>query len=746
MKTSEITNGKITFQENESDVIFESINKILQTDEFDYDPFDWGKLGYLLELRRFWEKWVKKSETFRNIEDFFIWIRKFLDGVEGLNKYNLVNYPASSMLTFFIFVKLCGFKKVNAALTFLNKNKHWRTIIFGDKIPSGGTISSFKKKLGDDLNVYIKKVVSHLLSEIDFVDIKKWVMILFTKCSVGKVSGWLRAAVDVKRNRFAEVSKKISEKEEYSTNWSGFTLMLYVLYGFGISAILHDIPMKKENNAKYPPFKITLGIIISIMTNWKDSKEVNEKFNDEILLQIISGFDDGETPSKSTICRDIKRYNPEEVEKVFTQLIRWVRFLGMTTGQTLVLDSTKVVVNGKTYEVVGEGVDYTDNKRKKGYKIFVLYDFMSKVVLYFDIKPLNDSDCPTLREYIKKAEQIMGKNKIKKVYIDRGFYDEKTLVWLKKEHGIDFIIRGKKNTDIYNQAVESAKDYKDILIERENEYQPTTERGKKAKAERDDKKKLVKVAKVKMKMGEIVIEVVVVKGSEELSRNEKLVLLIKDLKKLPQKLYTSREILGLFKKKYHEEFSKSRNPGISIAKALNSLPMLKSVGKTIGKKYEIKQDYDIEIDAKLLGENEKETVNIWITTLSGKTPEQIIEEYRNRFSIEMLFRELKSEWGIKEFPSSKINAIKSYLFFTFMSYDIISIFKRSLTPEYRNMGIKLLRIKIFQKNSIVKWTEEGFKLKFNSKRYEKRYKDQLQSILSFIEDRQNEIGLLDPDT
>jgi hypothetical protein len=145
MKTNGITKGKITFQENESDVIFESISKILQTNESNYDTFDWGKLGYLLELRRFLEKWVKRSETFRNIEDFFIWIRKFLDGINELNKYNLVNYPASSMLTFFIFVKLCGFKKVNAALTFLNKNKIWRTIIFGDKIPSEGTISSFKK-------------------------------------------------------------------------------------------------------------------------------------------------------------------------------------------------------------------------------------------------------------------------------------------------------------------------------------------------------------------------------------------------------------------------------------------------------------------------------------------------------------------------------------------------------------------------------------------------------------------------
>jgi len=126
-------------------VLFESLGKILQTDEFNYDTFDWRKLGYLLELRRFWEKWVKRSETFKNIKDFFIRIRKFLEGIKGLNKYNLINYRAASMLTFFIFVKLCGFEKVKDALTFLNKNKEWEDIIFEDNIPSGGTISSFKK-------------------------------------------------------------------------------------------------------------------------------------------------------------------------------------------------------------------------------------------------------------------------------------------------------------------------------------------------------------------------------------------------------------------------------------------------------------------------------------------------------------------------------------------------------------------------------------------------------------------------
>lgn len=567
---------------------------------------------------------------------------------------------------------------------------------------------------------------------------------MFTKCSVGEVNGWTRASMDVKRDMFEDVGKKIKNKI-YLTNCSGFILMFYVLYGFGINAILEDVPMKKDNNAKYPPFKITLGIIISIITSYKNSAKIEEKFDDEPLLQWILGFDDGETPSKSTLGRDILRYDSKDVEEVYIRLIRWMRFLGLVIGEVLVLDSTKISVDGKTYESIGEGVDYVDGKRKKGYKVFALYDAASDVVIYFDIKPLNDSDCPTLKEYIEKAQQILGKHKIKKIYIDRGFYDEDTLVWLKRECGIDFITRGKNNTSIYKQAVKNAENYDEVVIEHEKEYLPKTEKGKKAKEKKDREKKSVKATNVKMKVKKIDIEVVIVKDSTKLSQNEKLVLLIKELQKLPQRSYTLQEIMVLYKEKYGEDFSNSKNPKITMSKALKNLHVIKCFGKTRCKKYEINDD-EIKIRVKLLGENKKETVNIWITTLSGKTPKEIVEEYRNRFLIETLFRELKSEWDINEFPSTKINAIKSYLFFTFMAYNIVGIFKRSLTPEYHNAGIEKLRTEIFEKLSVVEWHENGFTLRFNSKKYEKRYYEQLQSIHMFIENRINEINLLNLDT
>ncbi len=117
-----------------------------KVDKFDYDKFDWGEFRYLIELWRFCEKWVKKSGTCRNNTSFFIRIRGFFERIDELKKYNLNNYLAASMLTLFIFVKLCGFENVKDALEFLKENKQWGNIIFGNNIPSEGTVSSFKKK------------------------------------------------------------------------------------------------------------------------------------------------------------------------------------------------------------------------------------------------------------------------------------------------------------------------------------------------------------------------------------------------------------------------------------------------------------------------------------------------------------------------------------------------------------------------------------------------------------------------
>jgi len=57
---------------------------------------------------------------------------------------------------------------------------------------------------------------------------------------------------------------------------------------------------------------------------------------------------------------------------------------------------------------------------------------------------------------VEKAMEIAGK-RIKRVYIDRGFYDVANFRWLAEE-GMEYITRGKKGTELYEQAAELGAD------------------------------------------------------------------------------------------------------------------------------------------------------------------------------------------------------------------------------------------------------------------------------------------------
>jgi len=65
--------------------------------------------------------------------------------------------------------------------------------------------------------------------------------------------------------------------------------------------------------------------------------------------------------------------------------------------------------------------------------------------------------------------------------------------WLGEE-GMEYVTRGKKGTEFYEQAAELGADkFREVML-KTNEYEPKTARGKAAKLKRDEEKKPVKVA------------------------------------------------------------------------------------------------------------------------------------------------------------------------------------------------------------------------------------------------------------
>ena len=699
-----------------------------ESSAFDYDSYDWGCLRYLLELWFFLNRLRKRG--IKGSRDFFNTARFWLSENEELRKYDGHDYTAASMLTLFLFAKLARMK-IEEALEFLSANKSCMKLMGFEKVPSKGTVTKFRMRMGTDFNRLFGNLTAYLSNCMNFEDMEQHHVIWFTKCYFGN-RRFPRLSKETESLKFTRFGKKIRRT---ATKWAGFNLMLYVLYGLGIVNILEDMKVEKRSNSVYTPLQISLAYIVKMILGFKNAYSLDEELEDDVLLQLICTLDGDRTPSKSTLDADIQRYKEEELRKVHQAIIRWLRILGFVAGKIVACDSSKIRVDGLTYEGAEQVFDYQTKENVRGYKLFVIYDVVYRIPIYFEVRAINDADAPPLQNMVKKAVETTGK-KIKRLYIDHGFYDEANFLWLDGKKHTEYVTRGKKGTKLYEQVAElSEEDFRAVVL-KTKEYEPKTARGKASKKKRDSGKKPVRIAECTCSFSDgTPVRVVVEKRRTRLSKDDKLRLLLERL----SGSYTTQELLDSYREEYGEGFSNSKKPAITLVKALKRIQEIKAVGKGRGMKYWI-QGYKAGIE--VLDGNEKEEMFIWLTNVFNASPEQIIEDYGNRWLIETLFEEAKGEWYINKLPSRDLEPIKVHIYFSFIAYDIVNIFKRALTEKYRNAGIEVLRRDILHKIAVISFNGKSVRFEFNRK-YEIRYNEQLASINEFISGTRDNIGLVD---
>ena len=700
-----------------------------QLSHFDYDYYDWGCLRYLLELLIFLNR--RHKQGIQSISGFFANVLFWLSAKEELRRYDGQDHTAASMLTFLLFTKLARMK-TEEALDFLSSNKLWRKRMGFEHVPAKGTVTKFRERMGPDFNRFFVDLITYITDCMDFADLERYQVILFTKCYFGNRC-FPRTSKEMESQKFARFDKKIRRT---ATKWAGFNLMLYVLYGLGIVNILEDMNVEKRSNCVYTPLQISLSFIVKTILGFKNVYGLDEELEDDVFLQMICTLDGDRTPTKSTLDDDIRRYKEEELRKAYRAIIQWMRILGFVTGEIVAGDSSKIYVDGKTYEGAEEVYDYLKKENVRGYKLFVIYDVVYRIPIYFEVRGINDADGPSLKGMVEEAMEVTGK-RIKRIYIDRGFYDEANFRWLDEE-GIEYVTRGKKGTVFFEQAAELGEDkFREVML-KTKEYEPKTARGKASKQKRDEEKKPVRIAECMCSFSDgSPVRMVVEKKRVQLSKKDKLLKLLEKL----SDSYTTQEILDLHRKEYGEVFSNSKNPATTIAKTLKKIPMIEVVGKGRGRKYKID---GYKADIEVIGENEKEEMLIWLTNVFDASPERVVEDYRNRWLIETLFEETKGEWYINKLPSRDLEPIKVHFYFNFIAYDIVNIFKRALTEKYRNAGIEVLRRDILHKSAVISFNGKSVKFEFNRK-YEIRYNEQLASISEFITRTRDKIELVEFD-
>jgi len=147
-------------------------------------------------------------------------------------------------------------------------------------------------------------------------------------------------------------------------------------------------------------------------------------------------------------------------------------------------------------------------------------------------------------------------------------------------------------------------------------------------------------------------------------------------------------------------------------------------------------------------EKSKKHIEIWLSNIPEAThsAKGIIDEYRNRWCIEVFFKEEKSYWFLNNLVSRNLNAVKCTIYFNFIAYNLISIFKKTLSEKYHDVGIKVLRREVLRKNAIIYFDVDGFELEFNAIKAKEGYLEQIASIRRFVETRRERIDLLCADS
>lgn len=618
--------------------------------DFQYETYKFGRLRFFLELAIFLT--IKScTNNPKSCIIFFRMCRDYLEKIEDIKSYDGYKYSAAAMINLLLFVRICRFEKRENALQFLKKHKEWAIALgFSDGVPNEPDITKFTKKIGTGLDTCFIHLLEFIRENVSIDGITEIQIIGFLQHSD-------RVGIRIRTGKqFTSYSQK---KKRASTHWAGMTLILDALYGLGIINLIENIPVKEKDRG-YPMLQISLTLIVKMITGLEDLHELENEIEDDPLLTMFCTIESEDTPSVSTLSRDLDRYSVIELQESYKLIIQWLKELKLIDGTVVAIDSSKIYADGKVQEGTDEVYDYTKKEHKRGYKIFAIYDPVCGILIDFTLCPISKGDNPNLIPLIERAREILGESTIKKVFFDRGFYDGEHFDWLNKKN-IMFVCRGKQGTKVAEQVSEIPEEqYSEEKLFSPNEYQPKTEKGRKTKEKRDSLKETVKIA-------ERMVDV---------SHCEKKVRAI----------------------------------------------AVKEKGKT-----------HIEIWLS----------NIPVATHSAKG---IIDEYRNRWCIEVFFKEEKSYWYLNNLLSRKLDAVKCTIYFNFIAYNLISIFKKTLSQKYHNAGIKVLRREVLRKNAILYFDVGGFELEFNAKKSKEGYLEQIASISHFIETRREMIDTIGIDS
>lgn len=166
-----------------------------------------------------------------------------------------------------------------------------------------------------------------------------------------------------------------------------------------------------------------------------------------------------------TLLDNIEKCCKESVMGAFNKSVKCIR--RQLKSGTFALDST-IIKTEPNFPGCGmtkrknedNDEDLPEYEYIYGFKLFVLYEVKSRIIVAMIIVPANEADSTYFLKMVKQGVRNCGKGYIQMVIADRGFIDGEQLWELKHKMGIDFIIPAKVGMIIREDAIKLSKNYK----------------------------------------------------------------------------------------------------------------------------------------------------------------------------------------------------------------------------------------------------------------------------------------------
>ena len=330
-------------------------------DDFHYETYKFGGLRFFLELALFLAVKLGTNNP-KSCIIFFRMCRDYLEKIDAIKSYDGYKYSAAAMINLLFFVRICRFEKREKAIQFLEKHKEWAMALgFYDGVPNEPDITKFIKKIGTGLDTHFIHLLEFIRENVSIDGITEIQIIGFLQHSD-------RVGIRIRTGKqFTSYSQK---KKRASTHWAGMTLILDALYGLGIINLIENIHVKEKERG-YPMLQISLTLIVKMITGLEDLHELENEIKDDPLLTMFCTIESEETPSVSTLSRNLNRYSVSELQESYKLIIQWLKQLKLIDGTVVAIDSSKIYAEGKVQEGTDEVYDHIKKEHKGGYKIFI---------------------------------------------------------------------------------------------------------------------------------------------------------------------------------------------------------------------------------------------------------------------------------------------------------------------------------------------------------------------------------------